>query len=43
MHFVKGIVRKQKRERKESSDLESDINGMSPVNYLHVLHTYTLC
>ena len=42
MDFVKGIVGKQKRERKESSDLESDVNGMSPANYLHALHIHTV-
>ena len=43
MLFVKGIVGKQKRERKESSDLELDVTGMSPAKYLHALHIHTVC
>ena len=37
--FVKIIVGKQNCERKESSDLESDINGMSPANYTCEIYT----
>ena len=40
---VKGILGKQKREKKESSDLESDVNGMSSADYICALHTYTVC
>ena len=46
MHFVNIIVGKQKHVRKEYSDPESDVDGMSSVNYIATcihIHTHTPC